>query len=330
MPPLLPEATQLQERITWLHTLEIPRGLMSPVRTCWPTLHSQPCSHVPVIWSLGCFKFPSLSEVSMFKSSEILVERRKQKPPQWITQYWSGHAVGTYQPPISCGLNSGCLHVSLGSPGNPAHSGEAEPSCTRGHTTLTIWLLGSLQLKQEAWFLLLLPGSNTLPNVMHMSLALPPRNFQGWRISLSSLSNLKRNWKSGLAWECPVLPMNSTTIYYPHLLLLLFWFLLPYYHFNEVLGESRGEQLAVCTTIQSSSDLLACTCTVLADVKTVVPEWLCCLETERPVNSGLFRTHHSLSVFFKERLEESSQTYLEDRKSLLDQKHMSYCQVFGK
>lgn len=165
---------------------------------------------------------------------------------------------------------------------------------------------------------------------MHMSLALPPRNFQGWQISLSSLSNLKRNWKSGLAWECPVLPMNSTTIYYPHLLLLLFWFLLPYYHFNEVLGESRGEQLAVCTTIQSSSDLLACTCTVLADVKTVVPEWLCCLETERPVNSDLFRTHHSLSVFFKERLEESSQTYLEDRKSLLDQKHMSYCQVFGK
>lgn len=89
------EATHLQERTIWLHTLEIPRGPMSPVTACWPTFLSQPCLHIPVIWSMGCFKFLSLSEVSIFKSSEILIERKKQEPPLWITQYWLGHAMGT-------------------------------------------------------------------------------------------------------------------------------------------------------------------------------------------------------------------------------------------
>lgn len=172
---------------------------MSPVTTCWPTFLSQPCSHIPVIWSMECFKFPSLSEVSMFKSSEISVERRKRKPPQWITQYWSGHTVGTNQPLNPCDLNSGCLHVSLGSPGNPAHSGEVDCCYSQGHTIVTTWLLGLLQLKHEEWFLLLLP---VIHFRTHVSLALPPRN----------VSDLKGNWKDGPAWKCPALAKNSAAV----------------------------------------------------------------------------------------------------------------------
>lgn len=93
--PFLIVATHLQERITWL-ILEVPWVLMSS--SCWQTFLSQSCPQVPVNWSTGGY-LKSLSGVSKFRSSEILVERGSRNP-SWIIQHWPGCVVGTNRPQI--------------------------------------------------------------------------------------------------------------------------------------------------------------------------------------------------------------------------------------